>query len=110
MSYRQWDLILVPFPFTDLSTIKRRPALIISPEDYNQSGDLIIAFVTSQINVKAKPGDYKILEWQKSGLPKPSMIRMKFATIHLSIVVKSFGQLSENDSTNFKDELIQFFS
>ena len=44
------DIILVPFPFTDQSTIKKRPAVVISSVDYNaERPDLIIMAVTSQI-------------------------------------------------------------
>jgi mRNA-degrading endonuclease toxin of MazEF toxin-antitoxin module len=45
------DIVLVPFPFTDQTTTKKRPAVIISAEDYNRkSPDLIIMAITSQIN------------------------------------------------------------
>jgi mRNA interferase MazF len=108
--YNKWDIILVPFPFTDLSTFKRRPSLIISPEEYNQSDDLIITFITSNIPFEKRIGDYTILNWKESGLPKPSLIRMKFSTINKSIVVKKIGILSETDITAFKKNLIEFFS
>ena len=54
MNYNRWDIILVPFPFTDLTTYKKRPALIISPEEYNTGQDLIIAFITSNLAVKPR--------------------------------------------------------
>ncbi|MDX2130352.1 MAG: type II toxin-antitoxin system PemK/MazF family toxin [Chloroherpetonaceae bacterium] len=58
------DIVLVPFPFTDLSAIKRRPALILSPETYNQSGDVVIAFITSNLETPKRFGDYFIQEWK----------------------------------------------
>jgi len=93
--YKKWDIILVPFPFTDLTTKRKRPALIISPDEYNTKFDVVIAFITSKLDSEYRIGDYKILEWEKSNLPKPSMIRMKFATVDKSIIVKSIGKLKK---------------
>lgn len=110
MSYSKWDILLVPFPFTDLSSLKKRPALVISPDEYNQDGDLIIAFITSQINVRTRPGDFLIVNWKKAGLPKPSMLRMKFATIHESIVFKGIGRLTYPDAEGFRKLLSEFLA
>jgi mRNA interferase MazF len=58
--YKKWDIILVPFPFTDLSSAKRRPALIVSPDSYNVGKDVVITYVTSQIISPQRFGDYKL--------------------------------------------------
>ena len=108
--FKKWEIILVPFPFTDLSASKKRPALIISPDDYNHELDVIIAFITSKIDLRSRLGDYHIKVWKKANLPKPSMIRMKFATIDKTIIVKQLGRLSKKDIDLFKTELISFFS
>ncbi|MCP4457955.1 MAG: type II toxin-antitoxin system PemK/MazF family toxin [Cytophagales bacterium] len=110
MTFDQWDIILVPFPFTNLSTSKKRPALVVSPKTYNEGFDLVLAFITSQVNVQSREGDYKIVNWKAASLPKPSMIRMKFATIDKSIVVKKLGHLGQGDIAGFRTELINFFS
>lgn len=109
IQYNKWDIILVPFPFTDLSTVKRRPSHIISPEEYNKNDDFIIAFITSNLILEKRFGDYKIINWNESGLPKPSLIRMKFSMISKSIVVKKIGTLSEQDSSGFSILLNDFF-
>jgi len=108
--YKKWDIILVPFPFTDLSASKKRPALIVSPDEHNTGLDIVIAFITSKIDIKTRLGDYHIQEWKKANLPKPSMIRMKFATIDKTIIVKQFGRLKSKDINLFKNELSNFFS
>jgi len=47
--YRRGDIVLVSFPFTDLSSSKRRPALVVSPDAFNQTmQDLVLAAITSQ--------------------------------------------------------------
>ena len=110
MSYDKWDIVLVPFPFTDLTTSKKRPALIISPNEYNKNLDIVIVFITSKLDLEYRAGDYKIQEWEKSNLPKPSMLRMKFATIDKSLVVKKLGRLSEKDMSQFRKNLIAFIT
>ena len=110
MNYNKWEIVLVPFPFTDLKTTKKRPALIISPDEYNKKLDVIIAFITSKLDLEYRVGDYRIQEWEKSNLPKPSMLRMKFATIDKSIIIKKLGKLSEKDVKEFRKLLIDFFA
>lgn len=108
MTYEKWDIILVPFPFTNLTTLKKRPALVISPNEYNVNEDVVILFITSKIDRDTRIGDYKIEKWKDSSLPLPSMIRMKFATIDKDIVIKKIGTLSKSDRDNFSKELISF--
>ena len=107
--YSKWDIVLVRFPFTDLTNAKKRPALIISPDEYNKNQDVVIAFITSKLSNERKIGDYKIKFWDKACLPKPSMLRMKFATIDKSIILKTLGKLDKSDILEFKKLLIHFF-
>src|SRR5204862_345445 len=85
-------VVLVPFPFTDLSAIKQRPALVLSPDRSNEvRPDLVVAAITSQI--PTKPGDDEVLlsgnELKKTGLPKPSNIKLsKIFTIHQGLISK----------------------
>jgi len=109
MNYKKWDIVLVPFPFTDLTSVKKRPALIISPDEYNVKLDLVIVSITSKLDLEYRIGDYKIQGWKRSNLPKPSMLRMKFATIDKSIIVKRLGRLDEQDAKGFSKELMNFF-
>jgi len=110
MSYRKWDIVLVPFPFTDLKTQKKRPALVLSPEHYNSGPDIVILFITSNLSAFGRPGDYKLSEWKSSGLPKPSMTRMKFATINKSLVLKKLGSVTKADQELINEKLSVFFA
>jgi len=106
---KKWDIILVPFPFTNLKTTKKRPALVVSPDDYNQGMDVVIAFITSKMNLPARIGDYKISQWEKSCLPKPSMLRMKFATLDKNLIIRRIGQLAQKDQQGVSEKLAGFF-
>ena len=108
-TYNKWEIILVPFPFTNLKSTMKCPALIISPDEYNEKIDVVIAFITSKIDSEYRLGDYQIQEWKKAKLPKPSKIRMKFATLDKSMIVKKIGKLSVKDIAEFKKILTHFF-
>ena len=110
MTFKKYDIVLVYFPFIDLRSFKKRPALVISPDYYNSGQDIIVAFITSKLDVREKPGDYKIKDWKKATLPKPSMIRMKFATINKSVIDKKIGKLVRSDIKDFREIIIDFLS
>lgn len=110
MTYNKWDVVLVPFPFSDLSAIKKRPALIVSPNIYNDGNDIIIAFITTNIPERLKAGDYKVEFWKEAGLISSSLLRMKFATITKKIILKKLGILHNPDQVKFQKELISFFN
>jgi mRNA interferase MazF len=90
--FSPWELVVVPFPFTDGPGSKRRPALVLSPVDFNrESGHSILAMITSAER-SAWPGDIP-LNPALLGLQKRCVIRMKFFTIDNLLIVKSIGQL-----------------
>lgn len=107
--YKKWDLILVSFPFTDFTSQKRRPALIVSPDNFNAGKDVTIVYITSQMQTPVRIGDYQIKSWMEAGLPKPSMVRMKFATIDKSIVIKKLGRLEGGDRAEIERIIVAFF-
>jgi len=108
-AYKKWDVILVPFPFTDLSSFKKRPALILSPDQYNISGDVVIAFITSNLQSIDKFGDYQFQQWKQAGLPLPSKLRMKFATVNNEIIIKKIGHLDSLDQNSIHQLVHNFF-
>ena len=100
------DIILVPFPFTDQSTTKKRPAVVVSSSAYNaERPDLIIMAVTSQIKPASIIGEIIIQDWQPAGLLKPSAIKPVITTIEKSLVIKTMGHLEKNDQKSLQDSL-----
>ena len=91
------DVVLVPFPFTDLTSTKVRPAVIISATP--QGEDIIIAFISS---VVSKPvGDTELLitsdhpGFSATGLKKDSVFKMsKLLTIHNTLILRRLGHIS----------------
>lgn len=105
-SFEFGDIILVPFPFTDQSTSKKRPAVVISSKTYNtERPDLIIMAVTSQIKPASVIGEVIIQDWQAAGLLKPSAIKPVITTIEKPLVIKTMGRLKEDDQKTLKESV-----
>jgi mRNA interferase MazF len=97
-SFRRGEVVLVPFPFTDLSAVKRRPALVLSTDEYNSAtGDLIIAQITSRVNSPPRPGDYPMQQWRQAGLNAPSLVRARMTTLHSSTILRTVGRVSSQE-------------
>lgn len=104
--YNFGDIVLVPFPFTDQSTVKKRPAVVISSKDYNlQRPDVIIMAVTSQIHSADRFGDTIINDWQTAGLLKPSVFKSIFTTIEKGLILKRLGSIGKQDRSALHDML-----
>src|SRR5438067_195713 len=89
------DVVLVRFPFTDLTSSKKRPALVLSPPQFStQYGDIVVLALTSQ-----DPADATLAlgGWQQAGLPKPTWIKPLLATLSTSIVVRRLGVVAPTD-------------
>jgi mRNA interferase MazF len=96
--YEFGDVLLVPFPFTDQSTAKRRPAVIVSSAAYHRERpDLIILAVTSQAHPRAALGGASVSNWREAGLLKPSVLKPVLATIERGLVLRRLGRLDEED-------------
>lgn len=112
--FSQGDLILVPFPFTDLSAVRRRPALVVSPDRLHQhSEDVILVAITSQ--VPPSLGEFEIpltsRDMALGHLPKPSVVKLsKIFTAHRGLIVKRGGRLQKESLTKILARLRQLFS
>ena len=76
MSRSFGDVVLVPFPFTDQSGAKKRPAVIVSGSAYNASRrDLVIMAITNQVRQPFGFAEALVTDWQFAGLIKPSVLK-----------------------------------
>ena len=104
MSYRFGTVVLVPFPFTDQSASKQRPAVVVSSAAYQQARpDLIIMAITSQLRPAAF--DVELADWRAAGLLKASAVKPIITTIAQNLVRKSLGTLSNSDQQRLKEML-----
>jgi len=96
MPYSFGDIVLVDFPFSDSSSAKRRPALVIS---HDSEDDILLARITSK--PKESSFDVKLTDWKESKLLFPSTMRIgKLATLSVKLVKAKIGELSKKDQTD----------
>jgi len=97
-AYSFGDIVLVPFPFTDQSATKRRPAVVVSSRRYHaERPDLIIMAVTSQPRPAGGFGEVQVKDWKSAGLIKPSVVKPVITTIEASLVIRRLGQLKKDE-------------
>jgi len=106
VTYKIFDVVVVPFPFTDQDTDKKRPALVVS--DFDSFNDItencVLAMITSSKNPEW-PLDTNIGSIQKAGLPAPSKVRMKIFTLDSRLIIKKIGGLAAKDQKAVKENL-----
>jgi len=94
VTFDAFDVVVVPFPFTDRASIKRRPALVISSASAFglETGHCVLAMITSAKN-SDWPLDTPIQDLTAAGLPSPSVVRMKLFTLNNQLVLRKAGAL-----------------
>jgi mRNA interferase MazF len=102
------EVLLVPFPYRDQLAERVRPAVVVSGSAYNQSGDVILAAITS--HPPRMPLDYALLDWQAAGLQGPSTVRMLLATAAQARIVRAIGRLSDRDWAAVQARIQQVFT
>lgn len=106
MEFQRSDVLLVPFPFSDLNATKVRPAVVISSSAYHSAeSDLILAAVSSNVAAATGPMDYVLRDWQAAGLRYPSARKPVLFTLDPTRVIHRVGRLSVVDQAEVDDRL-----
>ncbi len=96
MTFEPFDIVVVPFPFTDRKAARRRPALVVSSTEFNRGHrHAILAMITSTSG--EWPSDVIIQAWREAGLNVPCMVRFKLFTLDDDRVLRKLGTLSPRD-------------
>jgi mRNA interferase MazF len=111
-NYNPSDIVLVPFPFTDLRIQKKRPALILKTISSKSIPPLaIISMITSQVDSEFIEGDLLITKYEEAGLLFSSKIRLaKLVSIEQSLILQKLGTLSKSDLRIVQQEWKKFFN
>lgn len=96
------DVVLLPIPFTDLSSSKVRPAIVVGHGGF--LGDLLVVPVTSQL----ASADFSLTSWQSAGLNVPSGVKAQRCTIEDALVRKIVGRLNAKDVVLLDQNLRQW--
>lgn len=96
------EIVLVRFPFSDLSHSKVRPAVVVSGS--HSSKDLFLVPLTSKTN-NLREGEFVLAEWGDAGLNVPSAVKRGIFSLEESLVLKSVGLLQDADVAELNDSL-----
>jgi mRNA interferase MazF len=103
---KKGDIILVPFPFTDLSGNKLRPALVL----VNEGDDVIAAFISTILKQRFR-SDFLIKKNAKNSLKKDSLIKLnKLATLSHDLVKGKIGEISGEELKEVDKKLLELFN
>ena len=88
------DIVLVRFPFTDLTSAKRRPVLVVSPTEFSKRyGDIVVLPLTGRMQEHG----VSLTQWREAGLLKPTWLKPLIATVAESLVERRLGALRRDD-------------
>jgi len=97
MSCSRNDVVLLPIPFTDLTSQKARPAIVVG----RNGADLFLVPISSQL----PNTEFALVDWRGAGLNVPCGIKAQLATIEENLVVKVVGSLKAADQKSLDDHL-----
>jgi mRNA interferase MazF len=97
MSCSRNDVVLLPIPFTDLTSRKVRPAIVIG----RNGADLFLVPISSVLSNT----DFTLKEWRATGLNVPSGVKAQLSTVEERLVVKIVGSLSAIDLQTLNERL-----
>lgn len=99
------NIVLIPFPFTDLSGNKLRPTLVLSESPL----DVTVSFITTQLQWQ-EPTDIILQPQSKNGIKKLSLVRLsKIATIERSLIVGIIGSIESSQILELNQKLKLIF-
>lgn len=102
---KKGDIILIPFPFTDFSGIKNRPALILIVNEL----DITVSFITTQLKWREKL-DVLIEPTSINGIKKTSIVKLsKITTIDKDLIIGKLGKLSDKETNLIDKSLMRLF-
>lgn len=96
--YKQRDIVLVPFPYSDLSAVKKRPVLVVSNNKYNNNfEDVLVCVITSNQFLDSYSVELENEDLEVGVLPEKSVVKShKLFTIHKDKIVKKFSVVTES--------------
>jgi mRNA interferase MazF len=101
-NYSKHEIILVQYPFSDLSNSKIRPAVIVNAP--HQSQDVLIVPLTSRTS-SLLSGEFILTDWSNEGLKVKTAVKRGIFTIQSNLILRSVGKLSEADAQQLTTSL-----
>lgn len=106
MAYQKGEVVLVNYPYTDMTTLKVRPAVVVSGSLYQaEQPDLMLAALTTNVAAATESLDYILQDWQVTGLCFETAFKPVIATLEPALIVHSIGRLTSRDLTEIETRL-----
>jgi len=96
------EVILVRYPFSDLTAVKVRPAVVIDAPHASQ--DRLVVPLTSR-TASLLPGEFVLADWAAAVLNVASAVKRGIYTVHPTLILKCIGRLSGQDSQRLEESL-----
>ncbi len=105
--YNQQEIVLIPFPYSDLTGNKKRPALIISNSILDKTEDRICCLVTS--NIHKDDIEIKNTDFKEGNLPFKSSVKShRIFTINQKIIIKKLGIVTESFHNKITNKISEY--
>ena len=101
-NYSRGEVVLVRYPFSDLSGSKIRPAVIVNAP--HTSKDVFILPLTSKTK-SLLMGEFVLKDWSQAGLNVETAAKRGIYTVHQNLIVRKVGKLSDSDAKDLDDAL-----
>ncbi len=97
MTFEPFDVVVVPFPFTDKQAARRRPALIVSSASFNKHHDQCVFAMITSARHSDWPSDVRLGDWRAAGLSVACRVRLKLFTLDKAMILRRVGSLTTQD-------------
>jgi mRNA-degrading endonuclease toxin of MazEF toxin-antitoxin module len=101
-SYSKNEVVLVRYPFSALSGVKIRPAVIVNAPHVSQ--DVLLVPLTSQ-TTSLLAGEFVLADWAAAGLHVPTAVKRGLYTVHETVILKRVGRLTPPDAEQIESSL-----
>ena len=91
------DVVTVPFPFVDVAALKRRPSVVLSNREFNESNRHSVCAMITTAARSYWAREVEITDWAAAGLSRPCVIRWKIFTLPNENILKRLGALAVDD-------------
>jgi mRNA interferase MazF len=97
MIYKPFEVVVVPFPFSDSAETKRRKAFVLSKPPFQEGSRTLVMAMLTSAHASAWPGDVEIVELKPAGLRKSCVARLKLFTLDEALILERVGTISKKD-------------
>lgn len=106
----RYDVAAIPFPFTEVPVIKRRPAVVLSGRAFNEANlSTLVAMITSSTR-QSWPSDVLLDDFETAGLTVPCRVRWRLTTIPNDLIIRRLGRLGGLDKLACEREFANMIS